>query len=452
VQEFDIFLKDSYEALPLPLFVRAGTSEVDAVPLIPRELPPKIPDRNLAPLSDRIPRTAEEAYADGGTFTFLVENIHFNAPPDFLIPNAPTIAKGTVIEFYTSPQRTGLGQAADPPILLHREEIGPDGRVEVELPAGVPLFEVLRRPDDRLLVGRDGQVFHVGGANFGSAGQIARCVGCHAGHSMIPVPADPAWTNLAPSATVTSSGKYRTFFRGALEVFKPESLVDRSTRRRLTEWDPGAEGAAPEFRLTFPSPLQTREVVLHGEHTGNITEGGDRILWTYQVRTSLWGSVQEQVFSSQTLSRTEGLRLPLDPAKDFDEILITLTGMVWKRGDHFERYQGKILPGLGEVQVIARVSPTEHPSISAFLRGDSNCDGTVDLTDSITSLLLLFEGKGGACCLASNDVNGDASIDVSDPISLLGHLFLRGDAPPSPYPSCGQGPDGKLGCDRESCR
>jgi hypothetical protein len=102
--------------------------------------------------------------------------------------------------------------------------------------------------------------------------------------------------------------------------------------------------------------------------------------------------------------------------------------------------------------VIARVSPTEHPSISAFLRGDSNCDGTVDLTDSITSLLLLFEGKGGACCLASNDVNGDASIDVSDPISLLGHLFLRGDAPPSPYPSCGQGPDGKLGCDRESCR
>jgi hypothetical protein len=44
--------------------------------------------------------------------------------------------------------------------------------------------------------------------NFGRPGTVARCVGCHQGHTLIPVPATAEaarWTNLAPGAVVTAS-------------------------------------------------------------------------------------------------------------------------------------------------------------------------------------------------------------------------------------------------------
>jgi hypothetical protein len=136
------------------------------------------------------------------SFTFKVENIFFNAPVDVPIPNAPPIGKKLAIEFYMGPQRTST-TASDPPILIRQLEIPLDGKIETVLPAGVPLFEVLRRPDGTIPLGRDGQIFHVGGFNFGRAGETNRCVGCHAGHSQLAVPEDPSWTNVAPSAIVT---------------------------------------------------------------------------------------------------------------------------------------------------------------------------------------------------------------------------------------------------------
>jgi hypothetical protein len=52
-------------------------------------------------------------------------------------------------------------------------------------------------------------------------------------------------------------------------------------------------------------------------------------------------------------------------------------------------------------------------------------------------------------CPAATNVNGDLEIDIADPISLLGHLFLGGDSPAAPFPACGRGPlelDAELGC------
>ena len=49
---------------------------------------------------------------------------------------------------------------------------------------------------------------HVAGMNYGKPGQVARCIGCHSGHTMIPVPdndEDAKWSNLAPGATVRAS-------------------------------------------------------------------------------------------------------------------------------------------------------------------------------------------------------------------------------------------------------
>src|SRR6185503_18579679 len=168
-----------------------------------------------------------------------VENIFANGSVDLRNAGAPPMGRDLSIEFYMNPQRTGLTKP-DEPVLLKTAEIGPDGKVEVELPAGVQLFEVLRRPDGKIALGRDGQMFHVGGMNFGASGQTARCVGCHAGHSALKVPQDPSFTNLAGSARVSSA----RFLDAAGSSLEPERFVDRSTGRQAARFAPRGQGAA----------------------------------------------------------------------------------------------------------------------------------------------------------------------------------------------------------------
>jgi hypothetical protein len=91
-----------------------------------------------------------------------------------------------------------------------------------------------------------------------------------------------------------------------------------------------------------------------------------------------------------------------------------------------------------------------------FLRGDTNDDGAVDLSDAVYTLDWLFLGEPAPGCVAAANVNGDESIDISDPVSLLGFLFLGGTAPATPFPECGPPslpPDFALGCETppESC-
>ena len=50
----------------------------------------------------------------------------------------------------------------------------------------LPMFEQLVGPDDRILMTAHGPA-HVAGSNAGVAGLVSRCVGCHLGHSTLPV-------------------------------------------------------------------------------------------------------------------------------------------------------------------------------------------------------------------------------------------------------------------------
>jgi hypothetical protein len=89
------------------------------------------------------------------------------------------------------------------------------------------------------------------------------------------------------------------------------------------------------------------------------------------------------------------------------------------------------------------------PGVGPFLRGDSNCDGRLDLSDAVFTLARLFLGGREPCCLAAADTNGDAAVDLSDPIYGLNHLFAGGPAPLAPFPDCGFGElesDAALGC------
>ena len=74
---------------------------------------------------------------------------------------------------------------------------------------------------------------------------------------------------------------------------------------------------------------------------------------------------------------------------------------------------------------------SSRASAEPFLRGDSNGDDRVDISDMIHLLNHLFRGGPGTCPDII-DVNDDGIIDVSDAIFGLGFLFLGDPEPPYP--------------------
>jgi hypothetical protein len=87
------------------------------------------------------------------------------------------------------------------------------------------------------------------------------------------------------------------------------------------------------------------------------------------------------------------------------------------------------------------------PLPAAFIRGDSNRDGSVDISDAGFTLNFLFTGGRAPPCPAAADSNDDEVINISDPISTLRFLF-NGDAPepPPPWPDAGFDPTPGLDC------
>jgi hypothetical protein len=438
-----IYVQEKGQAAPALVFQETGRDELDAVLLIARPLPPVISDQAVDPLLEEAPRTVEEAFARG-SFTFRSENIFFNASVDSGIPAAPPVGKRLSIEFFMAPQRTGT-EAADPPIRIARQEIGPDGRIEVTLPSGVPLFELLRRPDGKIALGRDGQIFHVGGMNFNRSGQKAACVGCHAGHTMIEVPADASWTNLAPSATVTASSSRQDFGPEFL-LFQPKALVDRRTTPAEAEWAavPGAEEYRVQLRWTVT--IRARQAVVHGTIPGKgILGPRDQTVKAFTLRTLLGERVQEEKVVGEA-ARPEGTVVPLSDGKEFDGLEVRIRAQ-----DVTGLFEGVAAPALAEIQVLAQVAGPATP-VASFIRGDADCSRATNLTDAITILATLFQGQDTLCCQSAADANSDDRLDIGDSIFLLDYLFLGANSPAEPFPQCGPGTGtGSLTCENDTC-
>jgi hypothetical protein len=418
-----------------------GTAELDALPLIARPEPPKIDDRITGSVSDEAPRTVQEAFAQGGSFTFLCENIHANASVDVAMATAPPIGKKLTIDFFMNPQRRSAA-AADPPILIRSLEVPPDGRIETMLPAGVPLFEVLRRADGQIAVGRDGQIFHVGGMNFGHADQTNRCVGCHAGHSQMKVPDEPAWTNVAPGATVSSNGA-KPFPMLEPLALQASNLVDRQTGDPRTETAVfGSPGAI--FTLEWTARIHARRVIIHGTTPGQGRFGErSQVIHRAAVDLRLDGQLLMTVFHDQDIL-PEGSAIEVDPALEFNSLQITIdsaavTGV-------YEGIPSSI--ALAEVEVIGQAA--SGPA-SPFVRGDADSSGVIDLTDAIVILVHSFVDPSPLPCEAAADVNADGAVDISDPIVILHFLFLGDIKPSPPFPSCGADVTTSSACEKSMC-
>ena len=82
------------------------------------------------------------------------------------------------------------------------------------------------------------------------------------------------------------------------------------------------------------------------------------------------------------------------------------------------------------------------------MRGDANADGRVDLSDAVATLQYLFAG-GSTSCLDAADADDTGVVEITDPVFLLGALFLGTRAVPAPFPECGTEATGDaLGCGR----
>ncbi len=64
-----------------------------------------------------------------------------------------------------------------------------------------------------------------------------------------------------------------------------------------------------------------------------------------------------------------------------------------------------------------------------FFRGDADGNGSVELTDAISTLNWLYSGGNQPPCLAAADANYDGSVNGSDPMYTLNYLFSGGPAP-----------------------
>ena len=76
---------------------------------------------------------------------------------------------------------------------------------------------------------------------------------------------------------------------------------------------------------------------------------------------------------------------------------------------------------------------------SRFLRGDTNEDGDVDISDASATLSFLFTGAEQVSCDDALDANDDGGVDIGDPVYTLNYLFLGRAEIPAPFPR--PGPD-----------
>ncbi len=72
-----------------------------------------------------------------------------------------------------------------------------------------------------------------------------------------------------------------------------------------------------------------------------------------------------------------------------------------------------------------------------FVRGDPNGDGSVDISDPVSVLFYLFGSGPAPGCLKAADGDDDGQITIGDASYLLTYLFSSGSEPPEPFGGCG---------------
>lgn len=92
--------------------------------------------------------------------------------------------------------------------------------------------------------------------------------------------------------------------------------------------------------------------------------------------------------------------------------------------------------GIDEWRITAFSRPSQVQK--GFRRADTTSDSLRDISDAVSVLLYLFSGGFPMQCPDAADIDDNGVIEITDPIALLGQLFLgHPDQIPGPFPECG---------------
>ena len=368
-QDYGLYVAGANGRDPVELLDLPGTTELRARAVRARPLPPLIPDI-VQRVPSLLPPAADGPYDTGGTFVFDAMNVYGNAPVDTDITSAPPVGSAAVIRFFIDHQRTSPGSfpSRDWPVLLGEQPVSAAGAVRHSAPADVPLFEQLRDssgrvPETRGATGLTGAA-HVTGMNFGRPGTAIRCIGCHAGHSMIPTPSraeEALWSNLAPGAGIAVSS--------TRDANQNVGLTDRRVRKgeiwRYWTSRPGT-GAGEWVKLTFPVPIAVRAVRLYNPRAGGEAHSS-LVVQRAVVRLFLDAAATQEI----------GTRIlgPLSvdgTIAEFDEV--TARAVRVEIQDVTGTFYGARSAGLAEVEVIAKgletIAAGSAPAVPTNLRVD----------------------------------------------------------------------------------
>jgi hypothetical protein len=107
------------------------------------------------------------------------------------------------------------------------------------------------------------------------------------------------------------------------------------------------------------------------------------------------------------------------------------------------------LVAFGASSAMTLLGRPQGPAGGSFLRGDANGDLSLDVSDAIQILFVLFRGRFTDCKDAL-DANDDGKLDTTDAIRILDYLFRSGPEPAPPFPIPGPDPTGDdtLDCHR----
>lgn len=317
------------------------TQELEPQVVRVRKMPPVWTENFEAPRKQLPPTEDPSTYEWNGTFRFDCMNVFLNGDVDQPIPDAPKIAQGAKIRVFLNSQRRHA-ETLDAAIFLKEVPVFYGGGIHFsDSPADVPLFEQLVDAHDRVLETSSGRLAHVSGYNYERMGSGTKCAGCHIGHTLLTVPINGAvaeWFNAAPSAEVTAS----SFLPG----FQPSRIVDRQARTGgdTVAWVAG-EGEGAWVRLTWPMPVEIREVVLYNIGTDKnrgtsvaVSSCDLQFLRNGQVVTTR--AVDEKLASN-------GTRVAFDPVGvDALQIVIRKSKGTFRK---------QTMTGLAEVETIVRL-------------------------------------------------------------------------------------------------
>jgi hypothetical protein len=166
----------------------SGTLELDPAPVVRRDWPEHPFDLERAALdAPQPPHDVPAAPREGeSSFRFHCLDLFAAAPAGAPLRRGPSPAPDLTVRFFAALSRPGAS-GADSVVLLRTAPVSAAGEIDARgLPVDVPMFEQVVDSRGRIVMSETGPA-HVAGFNASAPGE-RRCIGCHVGHSAIPVP------------------------------------------------------------------------------------------------------------------------------------------------------------------------------------------------------------------------------------------------------------------------